>query len=371
MRVGIVTYDYDPPIGGLGTVAKLVRSALKRLCPDNTYLVLSPSPHADDCVSTLAAKRWNRRGGCPLFSLILAFRLPSLLREHQLDLLHVHAGSGGVFLLRKPLIPVVVTSHHTYLQEAEMVFISRPVTRFWKKIMSRFERRTYRLADRIICVSFDTAAFLIDRYRIDAAKVSVVENGILTPVKPAHVKKNPHTVLFIGRIEERKGIWVLLNAFRLLRSTHPDAHLRLVGKNLVGGRLEQFIADSGIGKNVTVTGYVHDPLMRRELAEAAVLVVPSLLEGFGLIAAEAMMLGTCVIVSDTAGLKSIVKHGQTGLMFPSGDSVQCAREIATVLDSPALRKTLEENAMADAVKRFGYEQRAKDVQKVFDSILLN
>lgn len=365
MRIGIVTYDFSPAIGGLGVVALQTKQMLEKLFPDDTLLTISPSENADDRVSLLAASRWKKPGGCPLFSLMLFFKLPFLIRKHRLDLVHVHAGSGGVFLVRKPSRPLVVTAHHTYLQEAEIVFRKAPLKRIWKRIMSAFEKRTYSLADKVVCVSQDTADFIVERYGQPRSKVTVIENAVADlPVHPS-VPKSENTILFVGRLEERKGVDTLLSAMTLLRSDFPDARLRLIGQNLLGNDLLRTIAEKGISDIVTLTGYVFDPLLSEEMARATVLVVPSLLEGFGLIAAQGMLAGTCVIASDAPGLRSVVRDKQTGLLFKTGNAADCARAIKEILSNRTLRQMLEKQARVDALKRFSPEARARELHQVF------
>ena len=369
MRIGIVSYDYDPPIGGMGVVTRQTRLTLETLFPGDSHVVFSPSPHGDERVNLLAALWWRKPGSCPLFSLLLSTRLVSLIRKHELDLLHLHAGSGGVFLIRKPPCPLVVTAHHTYLQEAEIVFLRHPIKRWWKRVMAGFERRTYDRADAIVCVSHDTADCLVERYGQPRSKITVIENGVRDVPDIPFGTKDEATVLFIGRLEERKGVWVFLRAMAELKRTHPAVHIRLVGKDLSQGKLRRVLEDDGLTDSVTVTGYINDPLMYKELAQATVLVVPSLLEGFGLIAAEAMISGTCVVASDAAGLRSIVKDGETGLVFRSGDSVGCARAIARIMDDRALRHTLEAQAKREGLKRFHFKERAMDLHRVFERVM--
>ncbi len=369
MRIGILTYDFSPPIGGLGIVAQQTKQMLETLFPEDTLIALSPSENADDRVSSLAASRWKKSGGCPLFSLMLLFRLPSLIIKHRLDLLHVHAGSGGVFLLRKPSCPLVVTAHHTYLQEAEIVFSGSLFKCLWKKFMSKLEKRTYALADRIVCVSKDTADFLVQRYDIPKSKVCVIENAVTAASNNSLQRRDPATILFIGRLEERKGIWTLLKAIEILRVSHPSIRVRLIGRNLIGDALEKFLFEKNLTHVVTLLGHTDDASMYRELAATTVLVVPSLLEGFGLIAAQGMLAGTCVIVSDAPGLRSIVRDHETGLVCTAGDRTDCARAIVEALGSPELRQKLSEKGREDARKRFSPEERAKDLHAVFETVL--
>jgi glycosyltransferase involved in cell wall biosynthesis len=297
-RIGIVSYDFDPPIGGLGVLVKTYVDEMRKLFPDDQITVISPAAKADEFGTPLGRFRYLKSGGCPLFSIALFFSLPTLVRKHSFDLIHVHSGSGGVFLLRRQPCKVVVTAHHTYRQEADLVFRRNPLKRLWKLFMALFEARTYNLADAVICVSKDTADEIISQYGVAAAKVCVIEN----PVRIASsetlrsLPKNPDSILFVGRLEARKGILLLLKAFAMLKKEVPTAKLRLVGANLLGDKLDSIIRSLNLQGSVISLGYVHDPYRFRETAEATVMVVPSTLEGFGLVAAEAMVLGTCVVV---------------------------------------------------------------------------
>jgi glycosyltransferase involved in cell wall biosynthesis len=365
MRIGILTYDFDPPIGGLGIVVRQYLERQKRSANDE-FIVLSPSPNADDHVSTLARLRWKKSGGCPLFSLATNLVLNSLVRHHRLDVLHVHAGSGGVFLLRKPSCALVVTSHHTYRQEAAYVY--KGAARLWKYFMSLLERRTYRLADRITCVSKDTADALAEDYGVPRQKMAVIENGIDEAYFDTSdpVQRDPATALFIGRLEERKGVFQLVDAFEQVHRHIPSAKLRLIGRNLVGNRLKDVIRVKGLTEFVDILGFIEEPMRIREMRQATIVVVPSVLEGFGLVAAEAMALGCPVIVTDCPGLRSLVRDGHTGLVVPSEDPAALADAIAKLLQDKALAERLGHEAKTEAAVRFRYERGVVDLRNVYE-----
>jgi glycosyltransferase involved in cell wall biosynthesis len=370
-RIGILTYDYDPSIGGLGVLVKTYVQELTRLCPEDVFTVISPADNADDHGSPWGRARYGKSGGCPLFSLSLLWSLPALVRKHRLQILHVHAGSGGIFLFRRPACPLVVTAHHTYLQEADIVYKNNPVKKLWKMFMALLESRTYYLADTVICVSRDTADEIITRYGVSARKVCVVENPVRIDDLPAlkDIQKTKDTILFVGRLEPRKGILMLLEAFEIVRKDMPSAKLRLIGLNLLGKKLDAVIQSRGLTDAVTTLGYVHNPYRMREMAQATMLVVPSTLEGFGLVAAEAMVLGTVVVASDAPGLRTIVSDGKTGLTFRVGDAASCAKQILKILRDPAFRQSLEGSAAAEAPERFDVEKRTRDQMEMYDQFL--
>ena len=236
--------------------------------------------------------------------------------------------------------------------------------------MSILEKRTYTIADRIVCVSQDTASYIEKKYNQSPSKICVIENGLENKeVDSPITERDLETLVFVGRLEERKGIWTLLEAMKRIHTTHPNVRLQLIGKNLLGDVLEQWIANHGLAETIILTGYLEDAKMRRALQQATALVVPSLLEGFGLIAAEGMLMGTCVVVSDAYGLRSIIKNHETGLVFSSENVEDCARVLRLALDDASLRERVGKAAREDAQKRFSVEERVKDLHEVFCSLL--
>lgn len=370
MRIGIVSYDFDPPIGGLGRSVQLLVNALKQANTDDSFTIISPSPRAPKTTPWLSRLWWGKRGGCPAFSLIMSFSLPRIIRIQMINLLHVHSGSGGVFLLKRPACPLVITSHHTYWQEAEHVFAKNPIKRWWKSMMAKLEKRTYMMADRVVCVSPDTRSVLISIYGIPAHKVSVIENSIdLDTFKPGKdIVKDGNTLTYLGRLEERKGIWVLLRAFANLHRKYPALKLRLVGDNLIGNAVETYIREQGMSDAITIIGFVDDKTFLKEMQSATVVVIPSLIEGFGLIAAESMATGTCVVASASDGLKQVVSHHKTGLLFKPGDSDSCCDALEEALHSADMRKMWEQNAITEAQTRFSSSRQAQETYQCYNQL---
>lgn len=372
MRLGIISYDFDPPIGGLGIVAKQYIEELRRLSPSDTFVSISPSPKATEQVSPLVASRYARSGGCPLFSFSLLFLLSSLIRRHTLEALHVHSGSGGVFLLRKPCIPLVVTAHHTYLQEVHLVFLRSPVRRVWKFLMSLLERRTYYIADAITCVSKDTADALVRDYRVDPSKVTLIENGVSDRYfSQPKLTRDPQRILFVGRLEERKGIWTLLRAFQKVLTQIPGARLELIGRNLIGSSLIEYIHTHSLSTAVDLRGYIEEGDRILSMSTATIVVVPSLLEGFGLICAEAMALGCPVVCSSAPGLRSLVSDGETGLIVHPCSPGALATSLVQLLKDSAQQRSLADRARDVAKIRFRWSRAGDDLSRVLHQSVEN
>lgn len=298
----MVTWDYDPPIGGMGRHVASLQSGFESL--GHTVFVFSRSDI-----------RFSF-GRSIFFSLLLPLLLPRWIKRFSPHLLHAHAGPGGVFLLRKPaLLPLIVTANHTYHDQV------RCVGQRWKRLLVPFERRTYALADHIICLSEDTARSLLHDYGIDRSKISVIPCGIDVArfsILDRPLKDRGKRCVFVGRSDTRKGFDLLLHAWPLVLRTVPDASLHAVG---IGSDFS-----SSLPPAVVLHPTCTDDELAELLGSSRVFVCPSRLEGFGLAAAEAIASGTPVAATDVPGLRTTVTNFETGLLSSTDP-----RDIASTL----------------------------------------
>lgn len=363
MRILVVSYDYQPPIGGMGDTVTHTVAELRRTHPECQVSVLCPTERSDVPVPGWVQRRHGRRFGCPFFSFYLLLGgMKNALQVITPDVVHAHAGSGGVFVLQRPAHPLLVTAHHTYIQEVRYVFRSHPIKMWTKWLMSFLERRTYQIATRVTAVSADTKDALVRDYGIDEEKIDVLENAVVVR-ESLHTTPRSQTIVSIGRLETRKGTEEMLRGFALLKQSHPDATLRLAGSNLLGHRLQQLLRSLGLEGSVELLGYISDEQLQHELSSAACVLVPSRLEGFGLIAAQAMMLGSCVVAANVPGLRSLIEHEKTGLLFPIDDPKTLAACVSFALDHPEEARQIGTRAKQAAEARFSL---SRQTQALFD-----
>ena len=203
-------------------------------------------------------------------------------------------------LLRGPLRrgkpPFVMTVH-------DLVPVRWPETMpHWHRLYtSRFIRRMLDAADRIIAPSQDTADDLNTLLRVPAGKIRVVANGVdaLFFRPPVHIGADrPPYVLFVGTPEPRKNLSRLISAMAILRQRGRPENLVIVG---AGGWGDAVPAGAGIQQ----VGRVSDEALHTLYASASCLALPSLHEGFGLPALEAMAAGTPVVAGDSGALPEV------------------------------------------------------------------
>jgi phosphatidyl-myo-inositol alpha-mannosyltransferase len=177
-------------------------------------------------------------------------------------------------------------------------------------------------------------------------RFEVVPNGVevarfaRVPERDAAGHDGPETLLFVGRLEPRKGLATLIEAFVRLRSDRPGVRLVVVGEGPERARCEAALPGS-LRRDVRFLGRVDDAALVDAYAEADLYVSPALGgESFGIVLLEAMAAGRAVVASDLPGYRSVVSPGRDGLLVPPGDAAALATALAGLLDDPDRRASM-------------------------------
>lgn len=336
-RVGIVSWDYgERARGGLGRAMAEMTNVLRG---SGMSVVLPPRSY------WLLVTRYS-------YIFFVYCFLQWWINSHRIRTVIVPTGPGGLYLFRKPKrCRLIVVCYHTYRQQARMV-----PGQWWKRLFIPFERRTLALADRVLCYCADTQRVLREECGLPEDRVRLLPQ--LFDVDAWHSPlpaKEPGLCIFVGRLDRRKGIGVLLRAWRNFQERQYAGMLEcrprlvIVGDGLYRREVRSLVAHCASAQWVP-------SLSRKELTElvqrAAIVLCPSYLEGFGLACAEAMAAGACVIASDCDGLRSLITHGETGWLVRPGDPEALANGLAALLRDAALRWRLAVAAQDDVRRRF-------------------
>jgi glycosyltransferase involved in cell wall biosynthesis len=235
-------------------------------------------------------------------------------------------------------LPVVATVHDLAVLREPAWF---PI---WSRTYGRFAMpRAVRGADRVVCVSQATARDVEQRLGVPAARVRVVPNGIdarfSEPPGPAPVE-GPY-ILFAGTPEPRKNLGRLAEAVARLAAEGRPERLVLAGADGWGG--------VALPQGARSLGRVGDDVLRDLVAHAACVAYPSLWEGFGLVAGEALAAGAPVVCSDIAALREVAGDAAAYCDPHSVDSIAEALRRALDGPRPAPRRPLTWEAAAQAL----------------------
>lgn len=194
-------------------------------------------------------------------------------------------------------------------------------------------------ADRIITVSEFTASQIVEKLGISRDRITIASPGA-PEWAPRDREPDDAYVLFLSTLEPRKNLGVLLDAYTaLLGAGHSLPKLVVAGRPAPGS--EEWIARASaapLRSHVELRGYVAPEDRRALVAGAAVLVMPSLMEGFGLPLVEAMTLGVPVIASDRGSLPEVL--GGAGDVFNATDPAALAASLSRVLSSIEVRRSM-------------------------------
>ncbi len=229
-----------------------------------------------------------------------------------------------------------------------------------------------RVADRVIAVSRATKDDLVRRYHVSAERVRVVYHGVeerfrptSDPAIPSRYGLPPRYLLYLGALHPRKNLERLLEAYAGLPEDTPP--LVLAGpRGWYFERISAAISSLGLGRRVLLPGYIADEDVPALLSAAVALVYPSLYEGFGLPALEAMACGTPVIVSGTSSLPEVV--GEAGLLVDPLSVEGLRAAMARLLADERLRAELGRQGRRRA-GLFTWECCARETLKVLEEVL--
>lgn len=180
----------------------------------------------------------------------------------------------------------------------------------------------------------------------DWAKVQVVHCGIdpgFHAVAPRPSPAAPRLVC-VGRLCEQKGQMLLVRAVQAVVAKGIPIHLVLAGDGEMRGEIEALIAANNLGSHISITGWINGDQVREEMLSARAMVLPSFAEGLPVVVMEAMALRRPVLTTYIAGIPELVRHGETGWLFPAGD----VEALAAALEACLAATPAQLEAMGEA-----------------------
>ena len=297
----------------------------------------------------------------PLYLLLLPgyllagiWRVWRLCRGADWDVVHVHwpipQGLLALVGCRRRTTRIISTF---YGADLALVRKLPGLMALLKKIVNR--------SDVVTAISRYTGDSLIE---LCGAKPIIIPYGIdMTPRSVSVPDEKPvrFEVLTVGRLIERKGHAVLLEAMARLAEKRDDVALTIIGEGQERLRLETLIDDLGLTDRVRLMGRVSDEELERAYARCDVFVLPSVVdsagdtEGLGMVLLEAMRYEKPVIASDLGGITDIVDHGKTGLLVPPSDPRSLEKAIERLIDDPDLAARLGREGRQVNARRFAWE----------------
>ena len=362
MKIGMLTYDFYPAIGGQGVEAYSLYRELKHQGSLWEPHVMSGAINSLTDHTTLPAGR--NFIGILRFSFYANRHLESWIRKEKIDLVQAYGGPGGVFLLRKPSVPLIYIANHTYDQQFN--FLAR---RPYYTVLKRLEHTGYRNANAIVAISTTTRKNLVQVYEVPPDSITVIPPGLSEDrFTLGNVARTDNEILYVGRLDARKGLDFLITAFAEVVRHNAKAILKIAGTGKLKNKLQQLATNLGIFERVVFLGKVSDVDLKVLYQSAAIFVLPSKFEGFGIVLTEAMACGTPVVGTDVPGIIDIVEEGH-GRLVEQGNTRQLADMLRNMLNNRSLRSAMGKKARKMAMENYHISIISRKFTSLYGTIM--
>jgi glycosyltransferase involved in cell wall biosynthesis len=284
----------------------------------------------------------------PLTMVSAIWKLYAYCKQQRPQLIHAHMTTSCIIawpVTRALRIPLFTTVHNAFQKRALLM----------------------GLGDRVIAVSRAVKASM-SRSGISDRRLRVVLNGTIDSARfplplPTPVPLDHPAIVFVGGLHPRKGISDLINAFKQVSETHPEARLYLVGDGPTRKEYEDLVASLGLSARVLFFGAVSDP--RCYLQSADIFVLASHADPAPLVLSEAREFGCAIIATDVGGIPEMLDEGRAGILVPPQQPHRIAEAINRLLENPEdMRLYRDRSAMN--LENLSVARVAKDTIKVYE-----
>ena len=401
LNICLLTYRGNPTCGGQGVYIKRLSRALRDIGHNVDVISGPPYPHLDDDIglhrlqsldlynpkdlfrlpsfnelrSPINVMEWlsMSSGGFPE-PLTFSLRAYNFFRHnghHHYDIIHDNQCLAyGLFGIRSLGYPLTATIHHPITVDRDLEVEAE--RKWWRKLKVHrwysfipMQKRAARRLSHIITVSEASRTDISREFGISPGKFRVVANGINTDIfhpEPGVVREKNRLMATNSADTPLKGLRYLLEALASIRNTR-DVRLTVIGTLKEDGPIIRLVKELKLGKCVTFTGRIKDGEFAHYYAKATIAVVPSLYEGFGLPAGEAMACGVPVVSTTGGALPEVV--GDAGVLVPPGDAGALERAIIDLLDHPEKREQLGRAGYERVLQNFTWRATALRVAEVY------
>lgn len=297
------------------------------------------------------------------------FVVKKILKEEKPDVVHTHnlevISTSTLSAVNSLKIPHVHTVHHylllnryaDLLRGGGIIEEFNLIDRTYMKIMKRLSNSM----DIVLAPSQFVLKMHVENGYFSNAKCMKLPHGIEIE-NNRRIEKDYDIIdiLYVGQLFKRKGVQILINAFKKIK--HKNIKLHIVGK---GPDIEEFKKLAGSDPRITFHGFVPEEKLLELYKKANLLVVPSIwYETFGLIILESFKCGTPVIGSKIGSIPELIKGGYNGFLFEAGNMDELKEILENLIENPSELRRLEEGAI-ESVKKYDMEGHIRKLEKIY------
>lgn len=391
LHIALLGYRSHPHVGGQGIYLHYLSKALVELGHSVDVISGPPYPELDPRVRLIQLPSldlyahphptralrfhhlrsftdcyewWSKLSGSFAEPYCFGRRVLKYFKQHApgYDIIHDNQSlCYGLLALQNQGHTVIATVHHPITRDRELALAAatdkgqRWLTRRWYNFLGMQQHVVQRLA-RIVTVSHQSQRDIVDAFHCNPNAITVIPNGVDTSVFkpiPAVARISYRLITTASSDQPLKGLSILLRAMVTLRNEFPALHLIVIGKLKEHGSTEQELHQLQLTQQVSFLSGISTTQLVHEYAQASIAIVPSLYEGFGLPAAEAMACGVPLVCSDGGALPEVV--GKAAVLVKAGDAAALAQAIRALWLDAALCERLAHQGREHILQQLSWD----------------
>lgn len=284
-------------------------------------------------------------------NILIIWKLYKLFKSIKPDIVHTAAAEANFH----GLIAAKLAGVKTILGEEIGIPNHSKIARYLFKLV-------YKFSDGVICVSQSVKDHLIKSKEIRENQGIVIYNPVSIPETFLKIKKDVFEIVFVGRLQKVKNVSVLLRAIEI--NKNENIHLTIVGDGIEMSYLKGLCNDLNINSKVSFVGFQKKPA--QFVSQADLFILPSISEGFGIAAVEAMFQGVPCLCSRVGGIPEFIEENKTGWLFDPYNHEELATKMNSILYLPE-EKLQEVTSLAKikALKNFTVAKYCQNIESFY------
>ncbi|MBP7507588.1 MAG: glycosyltransferase family 4 protein [Prolixibacteraceae bacterium] len=312
------------------------------------------------------------------WSWVVSQEIERLDRNHRIDVVEFPnwEGPGFVYLMKFKRRRVVTRMHTPYFESLKIK--EGKLVSFGDRFTCLLEKLSCQMSDVLTSSTNYHKNMMSEEYNFASRNTHIIPLGLKYPkVVPSKTKKEKITILYVSRMETRKGTIDFINVIPDLLSLHDNIEFILIGQDrpLAPGNIthEEYFKKKYKDNNsqVKFLGCISDNERDHYYSECDIFVVPSIYESFGLIFVEAMSYAKPVIGCVAGGVPEVVSNGESGILVETGNLKQLREAISKLINDEELRLTIGMAARRSVEQKFNYKKMSELTEKLYKEVVLH
>ena len=376
MKILVLTHEFPPIGGGGGRVAQDLASGLAQRGHQVHVLTARleglPDQESVDGVHIQRIAPMRREAFRAKFTDMARYDWSALMhglkiiRAWQPDVIHAHfavpAGAAALILSKLTGVPYLLTTHLGDVPDA-----LPEKTGQWFKWIYPFTPPIWRGAAKVVAVSEFTRQLALKHYQVP---IDVVLNGMDLKTLPARDPTQgtaPH-IVFAGRFMEQKNPQHLVDALKQIQ--HLQWSCSMLGDGPLLEAVRETAGADGLAARITFPGWVTPEDVARTFAQSDILVLPSRSEGLSVVGVQALGMGLAMVLSNAGGNPELVRDGENGFLFPTGNVERLALSLAKLLENPSMLQSAQTKSR-ELAQKFDLESIVEQYEALFTEVISN